>query len=74
MSIEEYSKKTEEFERKLMKYKQNIERFLTNKSGVIPGRPAVEQFNSTLFKGMPEESLMVSETSRGANESLPLLA
>lgn len=72
-SIEEYSKKTDEYELKLRKHKQNIERFLANKSGMIAGRPVVEQFNSTLFKGMPEESLVVSETSRAANESLPLL-
>lgn len=32
-----------------------------------------ERFNSTLFSGLPEESLVVSETERAANESIPLL-
>jgi len=41
MSIEKYSKKTDEYELRLTKYKQNIERFLTNKSGIIPGRPVI---------------------------------
>lgn len=75
MSVEDYSRKTSEYEQRLMKYKQNIEKFLANKSGVVSGRPspASDQYNSTLFKAMPEESLIVSETHRGANESTTLL-
>ena len=53
MSIEEYSRKTDEYQRKLLKHKHNIERFLENKSTSIPVKPTQEQFNSTLFKGMP---------------------
>lgn len=76
MSIEEISRKSQEYQSKLMKYKLNIERYLSQSQGPQPSvvPPALQSnpaaFGSSLFRALPDESLAVSDSERPAEPTL----
>lgn len=78
MNVEDISKKNQEYQSKLLKYKLNIERFLQPKQqsqehlplplpAPINSNPSM---GSSVFRALQDESLVVSDTSRPADNTL----